>query len=960
MNGGGPDIEFGGAGGVFGNHGGHEYALPTNNMKTSHAYARQIDVQTPFLVISAVGALLLLFTSDFRPIMLVLTICGYGALFSLYLSNWVLAKDDGTPEMRDVSNPIREGAEGFLRIQYTAISRIAVAIAGLIFFSYALRPSSALASGVETLGNMTLGILGSMSFLIGAVCSAAAGYISMWVSAQSNIRVASAARRSYGEALLICFRGGAFSAVLDITLCVSGVSILYVSLHMMFGSYVALTDIPMLMVGYGFGASFVALFMQLGGGIYTKAADVGADLVGKVEVGIPEDDPRNPAVIADLSTQYYTDYAYYPVRSIAKATMNNYGPIADNAGGIAEMSRQPDYVRDATDKLDAAGNVTKAITKGYSIGSAALACFVLFGAFMDEFSEFAGREFKSVDIATVEVLVGGLLGTMMVFFFTGLAVAAVGDTASEVVNEVRRQFEMFPGIMEYKEKPDYRTCVALVTKAALKQMRFPGLLAVLLPVTIGLVFRVIGEYQNKPLLGAEVLAGYLMFGTVTGIMMALFLDNVGGAWDNAKKYVELGNFGGKGSEAHKAAVTGDTVAQRNAVVGMARANHTHAPLTLLTEEEEMFKDTVAKFAADMVLPRVQAMDQSGEMDHDITKGLFDNGFLSIEIPADYGGSEASFMSLCITIEELSKVDPVVGLLVDLQNTVVNNVFLLHGSEEQKEKYLPRLSTDMIGSFCLSEAGSGSDAFALKTRAEVSSDGSYYTLNGQKMWISNAEYAGVFLVFANVDPSKGYKGITCFIVDRDTEGLEVGKPEDKLGIRASSTCPVSLNNVKVKKENIMGEVGKGYKIAISTLNEGRIGIASQMLGLAQGVYDQTLPYLFDRHQFGSAIGDFQAMQHQYAEAAIDIETARLLVYNAARLKDAGEPFVKQAAMAKLHASRVAERTASKCIEWLGGIGFTKYLLAEKFYRDAKIGAIYEGTSNMQLTTIAKIVKDEYKK
>lgn len=266
----------------------------------------------------------------------------------------------------------------------------------------------------------------------------------------------------------------------------------------------------------------------------------------------------------------------------------------------------------------------------------------------------------------------------------------------------------------------------------------------------------------------------------------------------------------------------------------------------------------------------------------------------------------------------------------------------------------------IGSFCLSEAGSGSDAFALKTRAEASADGSYYTLNGQKMWISNAEYSGVYLVFANVDPSQGYKGITCFIVDRDAEGLEIGKPEDKLGIRASSTCPVTLTNVKVKKENILGEVGKGYKIAISTLNEGRIGIASQMLGLAQGVYDQTMPYLFDRYQFGSAIGDFQSMQHQYAEAAIEIETARLLVYNAARLKDSGLPFVKQAAMAKLHASRVAEKTASKCIEWLGGVGFTKYLLAEKFYRDAKIGAIYEGTSNMQLTTIAKVVKEEYKK
>ncbi|KAL4166482.1 hypothetical protein KRP22_013740 [Phytophthora ramorum] len=731
------------------------------------AYARSLDLQPPLVAISVVGALLLLFGSSFRPIFLVFTLCGYGAVFALFLSHWVLAKDAGSADMREVATPIRQGAEGFLRIQYSAIARIALAIAALIFCSYALRPSSALSSGVEKLGNFTLGLVASVAFLVGAVCSAAAGYVSMWVSARSNVRVTNAARRSYGEALLVCFRGGAFSAVLDITLCVGGVSSLYVTLYMMFGSILRPTEIPLLMVGYGFGASFVALFMQLGGGIYTKAADVGADLVGKVEVGIPEDDPRNPAVIADLvgdmvgdcvgssadvfesvaaeiigamilggtlareaqlpypvsfvffpvvvhafdiavssagilmvrapsdveasrpdhnpmatmqtgynvslalalvgfgvttrwllytpehptawmnfflcgvvgmltayvfvkSTQYYTDYAHPPVRSIAKASttghgtniitgvavgmkstvvptlmvsfavisayhlgassgiggqgnrhaglfgtavatmgmlssavfvlaMNNYGPIADNAGGIAEMSHQPDYVRDATDKLDAAGNVTKAITKGYSIGSAALACFVLFGAFMDEFSEFAGREFKTVDIATVEVLVGGLLGTMMVFFFTGLAVAAVGETAGEVVNEVRRQFEMYPGIMEYKAKPDYRTCVALVTKAALKQMRFPGLLAVLMPVCVGIVFRVIGEYQGKPLLGAEVLAGYLMFGTVTGIMMALFLDNVGGAWDNAKKYVELGNFGGKGSEAHKAAVTGDTV-----------------------------------------------------------------------------------------------------------------------------------------------------------------------------------------------------------------------------------------------------------------------------------------------------------------------------------------------------------------------------------------------------------------
>ncbi|RHY07614.1 hypothetical protein DYB25_007190 [Aphanomyces astaci] len=341
---------------------------------------------------------------------------------------------------------------------------------------------------------------------------------------------------------------------------------------------------------------------------------------------------------------------------------------------------------------------------------------------------------------------------------------------------------------------------------------------------------------------------------------------------------------------------------------------THLPLSFLSEEELMFQDAATKFAQDVCLPKVSKMDADGEMDKEITQGMFDNG---------YGGSGASFMNVCLTIEALSRVDPV------------------------------------IGSFCLSEAGSGSDAFALKTRADLSADGSYYTLNGQKMWISNSEYAGVFLVFANIDMAKGYKGITCFIVDRDTEGLEIGKPEDKLGIRASSTCPVYLTNVKVPADKILGEAGKGYKIAISTLNEGRIGIASQMLGLAQGVLDQTVPYLYERKQFGVHIGDFQAMQHQQAEIALDIETARLLVYNAARLKDVGEPFVKNAAMAKLHASRVAERSASKCIELLGGVGFTKTLHVEKMWRDSKIGAIYEGTSNMQLTTIAKILKDEYK-
>lgn len=272
--------------------------------------------------------------------------------------------------------------------------------------------------------------------------------------------------------------------------------------------------------------------------------------------------------------------------------------------------------------------------------------------------------------------------------------------------------------------------------------------------------------------------------------------------------------------------------------------------------------------------------------------------------------------------------------------------------------MPRLTTDVVGSFCLTEADSGSDAFALRTRADISADGSYYTLNGQKMWISNVEYADVFLVFATVDPSAGYKGITCFIVDRDTEGLDFGLPEDKLGIRASSTCSVNLNNVKVRKENIIGEVGKGYAIAIGQLNEGRIGIASQMLGVAQGAYDHAMPYLFQRKQFGRAIGDFQAMQHQYADLATDLESARLLIYNAARLKDAGLPYVKQSCMAKLTASRVAEKTASKCIEMLGGVGFTKALLAEKFYRDAKVGSIYGGTSNIQLSTIAKVIRREF--
>jgi alkylation response protein AidB-like acyl-CoA dehydrogenase len=372
----------------------------------------------------------------------------------------------------------------------------------------------------------------------------------------------------------------------------------------------------------------------------------------------------------------------------------------------------------------------------------------------------------------------------------------------------------------------------------------------------------------------------------------------------------------------------------------------------------MFVSSVKAFAEKDVAPFVKEMDANSEMNPSVIKGLFDNGLMAVETPVELGGSGGSFMSACLVIEELAKVDPAVSVMCDVQNTIINNMFRFYASDEMRNEYCPRLATDLMGSFCLSEAGSGSDAFALATRAEVSADGSYYTINGNKAWITNAEWAGVFLVMANVDPSAGYKGITCFVVPRDTEGLTVGRKEDKLGIRASSTCPVSFDNVKVPKEMILGEVGKGYKYAIEILNEGRIGIGAQMLGLAQGVYDVTMPYLWQRKQFGTNIGDFQGMEHQYAQIAMELECARLLVYNAARLKEAGLPFIKEAAMAKLYASQVAEKSASKSIEWLGGVGFSKDHPAEKFYRDCKIGAIYEGTSNIQYQTIAKLMKKEY--
>ncbi|OMH86141.1 Short/branched chain specific acyl-CoA dehydrogenase, mitochondrial [Zancudomyces culisetae] len=332
--------------------------------------------------------------------------------------------------------------------------------------------------------------------------------------------------------------------------------------------------------------------------------------------------------------------------------------------------------------------------------------------------------------------------------------------------------------------------------------------------------------------------------------------------------------------------------------------------------------------------------------------------MGIETPAAYNGTEASFTSAILVIEELSKVDASVSVACDVQNTLVNTVFKHHASEELQAKYLPQLATDKVGSFALSEPSSGSDAFALKTTATKSADGSHYVLNGEKMWITNAGEAEIFLVFANVDVSRGYKGITCFVVEKGM-GVKVGKREKKLGLRASSTCPLVFEDVVVPASNILGEVGKGYKYAIEILNEGRIGIAAQMVGISQGCFDRTLPYLFQRKQFGSEIGSFQGMQMQFAQAAMEIEAARNLTYNAARLKQEGQPFVKEAAMAKLFASQVAERTTSRCVEWMGGVGFTREFPIEKYYRDCKIGAIYEGTSNIQLLTIAKSLISQYK-
>ena len=378
-------------------------------------------------------------------------------------------------------------------------------------------------------------------------------------------------------------------------------------------------------------------------------------------------------------------------------------------------------------------------------------------------------------------------------------------------------------------------------------------------------------------------------------------------------------------------------------------------LTMWSEDEIAFREAVRSFAETEIKPHVTHMDEEAQMKPEIVSKLFEMGLMGIESPEQYGGAASSITMACIAIEELARVDASVSVLCDVQNTLVTNAIIRWASAGIKEKYLPRLAREWVGAYCLSESSSGSDAFALKCRAEKK-DGKWI-LNGHKLWITNGKEASFFIVFANMDPSKGYKGITAFIVEKGFKGFSIGKKEDKLGIRASSTCELVFENCEVPEENILGEIGKGYKIAIETLNEGRIGIGAQMVGITQGAYDATLNYIKGREQFGKAIGQFQGVQFQLAQMRIELEAARLMVFNAARLKDAGQDFIESAAMAKYYSSKVAEKVTSLAIDLFGGNGFTKEYPVEKFWRDAKIGQIYEGTSNMQLQTVAKIELDK---
>jgi short/branched chain acyl-CoA dehydrogenase len=383
---------------------------------------------------------------------------------------------------------------------------------------------------------------------------------------------------------------------------------------------------------------------------------------------------------------------------------------------------------------------------------------------------------------------------------------------------------------------------------------------------------------------------------------------------------------------------------------VATASAFQNPLTVLSEDEQLFRESCRAFAEERIKPLVRKMDEEAKLEHSLIPELFELGLMGIHVPEQYGGSQGNFFMSVLAVEEISRVDASFGVFIDVQNTLVNNAIMRWANDEQKRRYLPRLAKDIVGAYALSEAGSGSDAFALACRA-VERDG-HYVLSGRKLWITNAAEADLFIVFANVNPEAGYRGITAFLVERDFPGFTVGKKEDKLGIRASSTCELILEDCLVPAANVLGEIGKGYKIAIETLNEGRIGIGAQMVGLAQGSWECGAAYAKERKAFGKSIAEFQAIQFQLAETATEIEAARLMVYNAARLKDAGRDFLKEAAMAKYFSSQVAERVTSLMVEIYGGYGYTKDYPAEKYFRDSKIGKIYEGTSNMQLQTIAK--------